>query len=337
MEHPVIESVGILGAGAMGAMYAAHFAAAGFEVGLVASAERAARLREQSLTVNGAPLGAGVLDPDAANAQPVDLVLVAVKHQHLGQAIESVAPLVGPDTTFLSVLNGLDSEEIIGARYGTDRVPLCIALAMDAERNGTGVRYRQAGRLTFGDGPATAGPDGPSPRVRAVQQALDRAGLAWETPDDMRHAMWWKFLVNVGINQASAVLRAPYGAFQGDGPARELMLALQHEVMAVAAPEGVRLDDQDLARWDAVLAGQPAQGWTSMHQDVVAGRSTEADIFAGRVVELGRRHGIPTPYNQAMLWILRALGPEDPAPQAGKDSPDSAIARSRSLGRKRSP
>lgn len=178
---------------------------------------------------------------------------------------------------------------------------------MDAERDGHEVRYTQAGRLVLGpaDGTASAGPGA---RVEGAQDLLTRAGLAWETPDDMRHQMWWKFMVNVGINQPSAVLRAPYGAFQHPGPAYDLMMALLEEVRAVARAEGVDLTDADVERWRTVLAGQPAAGMTSMHQDVLAGRPTEVDIFAGRVVELGREHRIPTPYNQAMWWILRALG-----------------------------
>ncbi|MFN2318405.1 MAG: ketopantoate reductase family protein [Dermatophilaceae bacterium] len=124
----------------------------------------------------------------------------------------------------------------------------------------------------------------------------------------MRHQMWWKFMVNVGINQPSAVLRAPYGAFQKPAPAYALMMALVAEVRAVAAAEGVDLTEDDVERWHTVLAGQPAEGMTSMHQDVLAGRPTEVDIFAGRVVELGRTHGLAVPHNQTLLWILRALG-----------------------------
>lgn len=85
------------------------------------------------------------------------------------------------------------------------------------------------------------------------------------------------------------------------------MTALIEEVRAVAAAEGVELTDADVSRWDSVLAGQPTDGMTSMHQDVLAGRPTEIDIFAGRVVSLGRQHGIPVPYNQTMLWTVQAL------------------------------
>lgn len=302
-----IDSVAVAGAGAMGAMYAAHFADAGFRVRLAARGDRARRLAQTGLTVNGKPLTAEIVDTAAGRHDPADLVLVAVKHQHLTEALDTVAPLVGPDTTFVSVLNGLDSEAVIAERFdAADRVLPCIALAMDAERDGHHVRFRQAGRLVFGD---PVGVRGVSERVRRLQRAFDRAGLAWDTPEDMRHQVWWMFMVNVGINQASAALRAPYGAFQHDGPGRSLMWALMQEAITVGQAEGVDLGPDDLALWDRVLADQPPEGMTSMHQDVLAGRPTEVDIFAGRVVELGRRHGVPTPHNQTLWWILSGSSP----------------------------
>ena len=297
-----ITSVAVVGAGAMGAMYAAHFAATGFRVRLVARGDRAHRLAQTGLTVNDVPLTAEVVDTDTGHHDPADLVVFAVKHQQLPAALDTVAPLVGPDTLFLSVLNGLDSEGVIAQRFDTaDRVLLCIALAMDAERDGAAIRYRQVGKLVFGD---PVGVPGVSARVRRVQRAFDRAGLAWDTPADMRHQMWWKFMVNTGINQASAALRAPYGVFQSDGPGRSLMWALIDEVIAVGRAEGVKLGQADRDLWDQVLAGQPTEGMTSMLQDVLAGRPTEVDIFAGRIMELGQKHGIPTPHNQTLWWIL---------------------------------
>ena len=301
MTEREIQSVAVVGAGAMGAMYAHHFAQAGIQTWLVARGERAERLRSPGLTVNGEPLRAEVVDPATGSGdRTADLVIVAVKHQQLPDAIAEVAPLVGAQTTFLSVLNGLDSEEAIAAAYGPEQVLLCIALAMDAQREGDAITFRQPGRLAIGTGAGKGTPQ----RLRAVQEVLNRAGLAWVAPDDMPHEMWWKFMVNVGVNQASAVRREGYGAFRHQGPARSLMLALMDEVIAVAGAEGIALGEADLATWDGVLAGQPTDGRTSMLQDVLAGRPTEVDIFAGRVVALGARHGIPTPYNQAMHWIL---------------------------------
>ncbi|WP_068251002.1 ketopantoate reductase family protein [Janibacter corallicola] len=300
MADSPITTVAILGAGAMGAMYAQHFVEGGLQTSLVASGERADRLRDTGLTVGGTPLRAPVLDPDRDEAHPVDLVVVAVKHHDLAGALEDVAPFVGPGTTFLSVLNGLDSETTIGERFDPNRVLLCIALGMAAGREGSEITYSSPGELVIGTAAHLAAPE----RLHRVQTALDRAGLAWSSPADMEHEMWWKFMVNTCINQASAVMRKPYAAFTVDGPARSLMLALREEVIAVSAPEGVPLGDADRERWDTVLGGLPGEGHTSMLQDVLAGRATEVALFAGRVVELGRRHGIPTPYNQTIAWLL---------------------------------
>lgn len=295
-----VEKVAIVGAGAMGAMYAAHFASQGFDVRFIAQALRADRLKA-GVVVNGTRYEIGVVDTAEPTSWQADLVMFAVKDRHLDQAIDEVAPVIGPSTIILSVLNGLDSERRITEAFGgVPTVLLCIALAMDAERVEGEIRFRQAGRLAFGE----AKNDVISGEVERVQEALTRAGLDWETPPDMLHRMWWKFMVNVGINQASAVLDAPYGEFQHDGHAHSLMSALIDEVVAVAQAEGVQLGEADVTSWQRVLAGQPPHGRTSMHQDVLAGRPTEVMSFAGRVVALGAQHGIPTPYNQTMVWLL---------------------------------
>lgn len=290
----------VVGAGAMGAMYAAHFVDGGFDTLLVASGERAERLRTYGLTVNGKSLSSPVLDPARDERSPVDLVLVAVKHHDLASAMEDAAPFVGPETTFVSVLNGLDSEQVIADGFDSAQVILCIALGMSAGREGNAVTYRSPGTLVIGTGSRLA----PASRVDAIGTVLDRAGLAWEAPQDMEHEMWWKFMVNTAINQASAVMRRPNTGFVVDGPPRSLMMALIDEVIAVSGPEGVPLGEADRDRWDEVLRGLPGEGRTSMLQDVLAGRPTEVALFADHVVALGEKHGIPTPYNQTMSWLL---------------------------------
>lgn len=290
----------VVGAGAMGAMYAAHFVEGGVETVLVASGERADRLRRNGLTVNGRALSVEVADPARDELAPVDLAIVAVKHHDLADALADLTPFVGPDTLFVSVLNGFDSEEVIAARFGAGQVLLCIALGMAAGREGNAVTYLSPGRLIIGTSDGLA----PGSAVDAVGAALDRAGLAWDAPEDMQHEMWWKFMVNTCINQASAVLRLPYEDFTHDGAPRSLMVALREEVIDVANAEGVALGDDDRERWDRVLLGLPGSGQTSMLQDVLAGRPTEVALFADRVVALGERHGLETPYNQTMSWIL---------------------------------
>jgi 2-dehydropantoate 2-reductase len=304
---PAIKKVAILGAGALGAYYASRFHASGFETVLVASGERGERLRRDGLSVNGERFLLPVVGGEGQRA-PADLVLVALKHHQLTDALPDLGPLVGPETLILSVMNGLDSEAMIGAGYGAEKVLFCVAAGIDAVRQGTKVTVAHQGKLLFGE--ARNAPAGP--RVRRVQAACDRAGLAWETPADMLRTLWWKFMVNVGINQASAVLRAPYGVFQRSAEAREVLRELMGEVIALAEPAGVDLTAADLEAWGRILGRLAPEAKTSMLQDVEAGRKTEVEIFAGKVVALGRQYGMPTSANLLMLHLLRVIE-ENPA------------------------
>lgn len=119
--------------------------------------------------------------------------------------------------------------------------------------------------------------------------------------------MWWKFMINVGINQASAVLRAPYRVFQQSKDAQQLKESLMEEVIALAQAKGVNLTRKDIDDWYPILDTVAPEGKTSMLQDMESGRKTEVEIFAGTAVRMGAELGIPTPVNRAMLHIIRVL------------------------------
>jgi 2-dehydropantoate 2-reductase len=298
-----ISSVMILGAGAMGAFFASRFAdAPGFTTALVARGERHDRLKASGLVVNGRRYAFPVIHPDEAST-PADLIIVALKHHHLPGAVGDLRNLVGSETTILSVMNGLDSEELIGSVYGMDKVLYGISVGIDAVREGSHTRYTAPGKHLFGEATNTE----ISPRVRRVQVAFERAGIAYETPTDMMRILWWKWMVNVGVNPSSAVMRVPYGIFQRSAPAQALMETLMREVIALAQAEGVNLVEKDVADWYPPLHTLSPQGKTSMLQDIEAGRKTEIEMFAGKAVELGRAHDIPTPVNETMLQIIRVL------------------------------
>jgi len=307
-----IESVVIQGAGAMGAVYASRFLQAeGTRVAFLARGERAARLRAEGVTVNRTRLDVPVIDAAAPPGCPsihpairaADLVIVALKDRALSGALPDLQAVVGPQTTILSVMNGLDSEATLAAAYGPDKVLYAIAVGIDALREGGAVTFTTSGKIIFGE----AHNEAPTPRVQRVQAALDRAGLAFETPPDMIRMLWWKFMVNVGVNQASAVMRAPYGIFHANPEAQALMEALMREAIALGQAEGVDLREDDIAAWYTFLNTLSPQGKTSMLQDLEAGRPTEVEIFAGKAVALGAAHGIPTPVNQTVLRIIRVL------------------------------
>ena len=300
----------VVGAGAMGSFYAGKF----FEmdpgcIALLAGGKRGERLRQEGLWLNEKPYPVPVIDP-GDKGPPADLVLVAVKNHHMSQALRDMSNLIGDDTNFLSVMNGVDSEEQIAAVYGKDRVLYAVAVGIDAVREGNRTTYTTQGKLFFGEAENRE----LSPRVRALQALFDRAGIAYETPEDMIRTLWWKFMINVGINQLSAVLRAPYGVFQQSPPARELMETAMREVISVAKAAGVDLKEQDIEDWYSVLSSLSPKGKTSMLQDVESGRKTEVEMFAGRVMELGELYGVNTPLNRIVFKLIKALEdmPGDP-------------------------
>jgi 2-dehydropantoate 2-reductase len=298
-----IRNVAILGAGAMGAYFAACFAAnQSFTTRLIARGERGQRLARNGLVVNDKPIFIPVASPEDGPA-PADLIIVALKHHHLAAAAADLKVFVGPETVVISVMNGLESEAIIGEAVGKDKVLYAISVGIDAVRQGNRLTYSNPGRHIFGEADNTVVSD----RVRRVQEAFTRAGIAWETPPDMIRMLWWKFMINVGMNQASAAMHAPYGAFQTRAEARDLMEALMREVIALAGPSGVNLGEQDITDWYQVLATLSPDGKTSMLQDVEAGRKTEVEIFGGTVVALGERYNVPTPVNRTLFQIIRVL------------------------------
>jgi 2-dehydropantoate 2-reductase len=114
-------------------------------------------------------------------------------------------------------------------------------------------------------------------------------------------------MINVGINQASAVLRAPYSVFQTSQEARDLMESAMQEVIMLAEKERVPLSKEDINNWETVLFGLNPEGKTSMLQDVEAHRKTEVEMFAGKVIELGTRHNVSTPVNQKLFNMIKEI------------------------------
>ena len=298
-----IERVSVIGAGAMGAFYASKF----FDmdrncISLIARGERADRLMEQGLIVNNKHYWVPVVRPED-KSPPSDLIFVAVKHHHLPEAIQDMKNRIGERSLILSVMNGIESEEQIGAVYGMDKVLYAVAVGIDAVRQGNSITYTNEGKLFFGEAKNLV----LSERIKRVKSLFDLAGIVHETPDDMIRILWWKFMINVGMNQVSAVLCAPYSVFQASQEARELMESAMREVITIAKAAKVYLSEEDIENWYSFLSGLSPQGKTSTVQDVEAKRKTEVEMFAGKVIELGKIYGIPTPVNQTLFRLIKVL------------------------------
>ena len=225
---------------------------------------------------------------------PADLVIVAVKYGGLRGAMELMRPAVDENTTIISLLNGISSEDILAEAFDHEQIIDCVAIGMDAMREGNRLRFQNAGRLQLGiRSPAQA------ERLRALEDFFRRAAVPFETVPDITRAMWYKFMVNVGVNQTCMVYDTTYsGATAPESKAREDMIAAMREVTRLASEEGIALTEDDLDSALTLLMSLNPDGYPSMRQDALAGRRSEVELFAGTVIRLAEKHGLTVPVNR---------------------------------------
>jgi len=295
--------ISVIGLGAMGAAYAAKLhLAPGTEVRVIADGERAKRLARDGVVVNGLRHDFRIVTPDD-EVEPADLMIVAVKYTGFHQALEQIGRHISDGTIVLSLLNGITSEEEIGAAYPMSHPLLSITFGVDSVRVGNEITYSSLGSMSFGEKVNT---EPFTEQVRWVARLFDSADLAYDIPSDMVKQLWWKYLVNTGVNQVTAILGSTYEIVQHDSPARDLMIAAQREVVSVAQAQGIELDETDIDSWLTVLAGLGPHQYTSMAQDALAHRPTETDIFSGAMRRMGADLGVPVPVNTCLHQILKS-------------------------------
>jgi 2-dehydropantoate 2-reductase len=297
-----IQNVYFLGMGALGTMYAAKLQTLDESlVKIVVDEERRRQYEQTAITINGEDHSFPYLTP-SIKAPAADLIIVAVKEYQLAAALLLIEPFVGPDTFFLSLLNGISSEVAIGKAYGAERVLYAFGIGMDALRIGRSVNYADMGYIVFGESDNCI-----SPRVEALKALFDAAGIPYQVPADIHHALWFKFMLNVAVNQVSALLRVPFGVFAANQEARDLLVLVAREVQAVAQQKGIALSDEDIGKMVSIVVGLNPSGRTSMLQDVDAGRRTELDTFAGSLIREGEALGVPTPINRFLYEAITLL------------------------------
>jgi 2-dehydropantoate 2-reductase len=289
-----INTVAIIGLGALGILFGHHLSKRmpAPSLRIVANADRIRRYEAENVYCNGEQSEFHYVLPEDS-CEPADLVLFTVKYQGLQEAIKMAGNQIGENTIILSALNGITSEEIIGKVYGMEKLLYCVAQGMDAVKEANQLTYAHMGMLVFGDKDNTI-----SPKTQAVAKFFEQMQVPYKIDSDMKKRMWGKFMLNVGVNQTVAVMEGNYGDIQKEGSDRERMIAAMREVMLLSNQEGVNLTKEDLNYWLGVLATLSPEGKPSMRQDMEARRYSEVELFAGAVLELGRKYKIETPVNQ---------------------------------------
>jgi 2-dehydropantoate 2-reductase len=298
-----IKKVSLIGLGAIGSAYASKLYDMDPKcIQVIADKKRIERYQSSEFNVNGRGYQFQYVAPDNVQ-EPSDLILVAVKYDGLEQAIKDMKHHVGENTIIMSLMNGIESEDMLSAAFGKDNILYAMCIGIDAVRTGKTVQFSSIGEVWFGEAKNTSY----SPNVQLVKELFDRANIPYVIPEDMLRAMWWKFMINVGVNQTSAVLKAPYRVFQEVHEANELMAEAMKEVILLAEKVGVNLTIDDIDEFKEILKKLSPEGKTSMLQDIEAGRKTEVENLAGKVCELGSKYGVATPINDMLYKMIRIL------------------------------
>lgn len=298
-----IRTVAIVGLGAIGSIFAVKLSQYASDcVRVIVDHERKARYLNEGVRFNGQRYDFTYVTPDQPTNK-VDLILVATKAQGLPDAIAALQPFVDENTLIIPLLNGITSPAAIAARYGQEKVLHAYFVGHGSTRIGNEITFDGVGRIIFGAAHNTP----QDTRVQRVHRFFTEANIDHETPDDILFGMWCKFVLNVGVNQASAVLRASYGDIQRNAHIHEVVVDLMQEAITVAKAAGIQNTEHILPWCFEFIRNAPPPFKSSMLQDIEAGRKTEVDLFARTICDLGAQYGVDTPYNRLFHKLIRAI------------------------------
>jgi 2-dehydropantoate 2-reductase len=298
--------VAVMATGALGAYFGGRLAEAGHDVHFIARGAHLDAIKRDGLKVES-PLGnihirnANVTsDPKAVGT--VDVVLFAVKLWDTEKAGELSRPFVNKDTRLLSMQNGIDSVERLAPILGDDVV--CAApTRISAVITAPGVISQRGAFANITCGFLDGHDD---QRLRSLVDEMKQAKVQATYTTEIEKNLWEKFIFLDGISGATASMRSTIGPIVADPDTASLLHALMKEVEAVGLARDVPL--QGAA--DRAFAASKAMGAdikASMCEDVERGNRLELDWLQGKVVELGRKHGIPTPANEYVYKVLKLL------------------------------
>lgn len=297
-----IHSAALLGAGAVGSYIIWGLADnSGVRFGLMADGARRERLQADGVTINGRNYHPAVWGPD--DMQPVDLIIVALKYNALPGSLDLLAKAVGPNTIVMSLMNGVDSEEIIGKRIGMQHM-LYSLIKIASHKEADGFHFDPAPEKTvgiiFGEGQAPYD----SERVSAVMDLFAGTGIRIRATEYAREEEWSKFRLNICNNLPQAELGVGVGCYRDSIHMEAIREGLRREVEAIAQAKGI-----DLKKVAATAKGSavPPYSRYSTLQDLDAGRHTEIDMFSGAIMRMGEELGIPTPFNTYTYHFIKAL------------------------------
>ena len=297
----IIKSVAVLGAGAVGSYVIWGLSEKkDIRLGVIASGERAKRLKNKGCKINDTVYHPEVWTPEEAHG--VDFLIISLKYGALPGALDNITAVTGENTVIMSLMNGVDSEEIIAEKVGAEHL-LHAVIKVASHKENDGYVFNPEATLGIIFGEVSAPYD--SERVQAVLDLFSGTGLHYRATDCILEELWSKFRLNVCNNLPQAILGAGVGCYRDSVHMKAISDGLRAELMAIAEAKGINISKADVSsgRGSAV----PPTARYSTLQDLDAGRHTEIDMFSGALIRMGKELGIPTPYNEFTYHMIKAL------------------------------
>ena len=286
-----MDKVIICGLGAVGLTYASKLKDV-CELKILVDEARYERFQKNPPLLNGQKIDLDYILP--SDFWEADLIVISTKASGLDSAVEYIKNFVGENTIIISLLNGISSEEKIASVYGNNKVIPAYFIGHSAVRNDNSVTQDGVGRIVFG-------------KNARLEKFFKEKNIDYEIPEDIIYSLWLKFTMNIFSNQTSAVLNLTFGEMKRSDKFKKFAKKLISEVRQIGEASGVKgLENLEKDAFIA-LSQMVDDGKTSMLQDILAGRKTEVDIFAGEIIKRGQRFGIATPYNQTLYDLIIIL------------------------------
>ena len=295
-----IKTVAVLGAGAVGSYIIWGLSGRkDIRLGVIAEGERAERMKK-GCVINDVIYHPEVWMPQEAKG--TDLLIVSLKYGALPGALEDIRTITGENTIVMSLMNGVDSEELISEEIGASHV-LHSLIKIASHKEGNGYYFNPETTIGIIFGELTAPYQ--SERVQAVEALFKDTGLHYRVTEHIREEIWSKFRLNVCNNLPQAILGAGVGCYQDSVHMKKISEGLRRELETVAAAKGIDISKADGSSSHG-SAVPPAARYSTL-QDLDAGRHTEIDMFSGALIRMGKELGIPTPYNEYTYHMIKAL------------------------------
>jgi len=293
----------VMGAGGIGGCYGGLLAQAGNDVTLIARGAHLAAIKEKGLQLiqpEGDFTVAVAATDDPSQVGPVELVIFSVKAHQNSKAVPLIEPLIGEDTTILTIQNGVESAEEIGQDYGAERVlPGSAYLLSNITSPGVIKQLSLVPRVAFGESNGDR-----SQRAVAIRDTFCEANIEAELSDDISKALWSKLLYNSPANaMASAARLSPRDLIEYPHGAAMFRSAIQ-EVANVGTAYGIPFGQDDVQGAMDLITARPMGARGSMQADLEAGRPLELEAIVGSVRRIGRKVNVPTPVFDMLYTLL---------------------------------